>query len=257
VKSLFKLVFFLVFFVPLGSLDAARASSEVWAIRGARIVPIAGAPLESGTIVFRDGLIAAVGASVSVPENARIIDGHGLTVYPGLIDADTTLGLPAPDGRTERAEPPQTPGETLEMRARGITPERKVASLLDASDPKIAEARKLGFTSALVAPRDGVLAGQSALVNLSGDRESMVVRSPVALHLAFNRFRGAYPTTLMGVFAAVRQSFADASYLADLAKRYALDLLDARAEVVAVYIAGKAVDLETRHTRLYDKWRKR
>ncbi len=52
--------------------------------------------IERGTVIIRNGLIAAVGANVAAPADARVIDGTGLTIYPGLIDANTTLGIPRP-----------------------------------------------------------------------------------------------------------------------------------------------------------------
>jgi len=69
---------------------------DTYAITNARIVTVAGPEIARGTVVVRDGLITAVGANVSAPADARIIDGTGLTVYPGLIDANTTLGMPQP-----------------------------------------------------------------------------------------------------------------------------------------------------------------
>ena len=71
---------------------------HVFAIKGARIVTVAGTPLASGTIVVRNGLIEAVGADVAVPSTATVIDGAGLTVYPGLIDANSpAIQVPDPD----------------------------------------------------------------------------------------------------------------------------------------------------------------
>ena len=64
----------------------------MYAITNARIVPVAGPVIEKGTVVVRNGLIAAVGAATQAPADARVIDGSGLTVYPGLIDANTSLG---------------------------------------------------------------------------------------------------------------------------------------------------------------------
>src|SRR5881628_1658962 len=78
----------------------ARAIPGVYAITNARVVPVSGPGLERGTIVIRDGLIAAVGASISAPADARIIDGTGLTVYPGFIDGLSSLGVPAPRQQT-------------------------------------------------------------------------------------------------------------------------------------------------------------
>src|SRR5262245_24954470 len=94
-----RLLFALVAVVTLvcfvhRSSDAQRSGVDTYAITNARIVPVSGATIEKGTVVIRDGLIAAVGASVNAPADARIIDGNGLTVYPGLIDSYTNLGLP-------------------------------------------------------------------------------------------------------------------------------------------------------------------
>ena len=73
-----------------------RTGIDTYAITNARIVTVSGPVIERGTIVIRDGLIAAVGATVSAPPDARLIDGAGLTVYPGIIDANSTLGIPRP-----------------------------------------------------------------------------------------------------------------------------------------------------------------
>src|SRR5258706_2044332 len=77
-------------------VEAQHSSVGSFAITNARIVTVSGPDIEHGTIVIRDGLIAAVGEKVSAPADARIIDGSGLTVYPGLIDASSNLGLPEP-----------------------------------------------------------------------------------------------------------------------------------------------------------------
>src|SRR5438477_12312912 len=68
-------------------------AAVVYAIRNARIVTVTGATIEKGTVLIRDGKIAAVGEQVSIPGNAKVIDGTGLSVYPGMIDSGTILGL--------------------------------------------------------------------------------------------------------------------------------------------------------------------
>src|SRR6266571_7203245 len=70
-----------------------RNAPNVYAITNAKIITVAGLSIDRGTVVVRNGVITAVGASVPVPGDARIIDGNGLTVYPGLIDANSSLGL--------------------------------------------------------------------------------------------------------------------------------------------------------------------
>ncbi|MEZ4588158.1 MAG: hypothetical protein R2909_17410 [Gemmatimonadales bacterium] len=71
----------------------AQADGASYAIVDATIVPVVGARIERGTVVIQNGRITAVGANVSVPAGAERIDGRGLFVYPGLIDAGSHLGL--------------------------------------------------------------------------------------------------------------------------------------------------------------------
>src|SRR5688572_30351715 len=81
--------------IVLGVAGAVGHAEDpgAFAIRNARIVPVSGPAIDNGTVVVSNGLITAVGASVEVPADAWVIDGKGLTVYPGLIDALTDLGL--------------------------------------------------------------------------------------------------------------------------------------------------------------------
>ena len=79
-----------------GPSKAQHNATETYAITNARIVTVAGPTIEKGTVVIRDGLILSLGTNVTAPADARTIDGAGLTVYPGLIDANTNLGMPEP-----------------------------------------------------------------------------------------------------------------------------------------------------------------
>ena len=76
-----------------GSQQNVLGKAGTFAIMNARIVTVSGAVIENGTILIQDGKIAAVGANLSVPASAEKIDGKGLSVYPGMIDAGTNLGL--------------------------------------------------------------------------------------------------------------------------------------------------------------------
>lgn len=76
-----------------------------FAIRNARLVPVPGSLIEKGAIVVADGLIQAIGTDVPVPPGAWVIEGEKLTVYPGLIDSLTTLGLQAPQAGGGEAGP--------------------------------------------------------------------------------------------------------------------------------------------------------
>jgi imidazolonepropionase-like amidohydrolase len=203
-------------------LAAQRSAPATYAITNARLVPVTAPAIEGGTLVIRNGLIVALGASVAVPADARVIDGTGLTVYPGFIDAYGTLGLPsaAPaaaggggrggGGGGGGATPPRAPNST---QAVGLQPEVMVVNELTPDEATFAAPHAAGFTTALTAIGSGVFRGQSAVINLSGtDVSRMVVKGGIAHHLAFSRGGGGggFPGSLFGVFAAIRQELLDA-----------------------------------------------
>jgi hypothetical protein len=197
---------------------------DVYAITNARIVTVSGPTIERGTVVIRDGLIAAVGAGVNTPPDARTIDGTGLTVYPGLIDASTALGIPRPTptpgagtggqggfaGLFGQTLPSATSPNSTQLP--GLQPEILAADIIRPGGPEIEAARNTGITTAQTAPRGNVFLGQSAVINLAGDSpQQMIVRSPVALYVGLNPIGGGqYPGSLMGVFSSVRQMLLDA-----------------------------------------------
>jgi imidazolonepropionase-like amidohydrolase len=202
------------------SSEAQRSAVDTYAITNARIVPVSGATIEKGTVVIRDGLIAAVGANVSAPADARVIDGNGLTVYPGLIDSYTNLGLPeaAPSptggggpGFFQVAQARPSPGGPNSTQPVGLQPEVMVDEVIRPGGNEIEAARNVGITTALTTPRSGIWMGQSALINLAGETpQKMIIRSPVAMHVSFVPLRGTYPGSLLGVFAQLRQMLLDA-----------------------------------------------
>src|ERR1700733_6998073 len=81
-----------------GSFALAQTHAAV-AIKDARLITVSGEEFPKGTVVMRDGLITEVGPAASVPADAWVIDGNGLTVYPGFIDALSSWGIPAATGR--------------------------------------------------------------------------------------------------------------------------------------------------------------
>ena len=208
---------------PPLSAQGDRPVPATYAITNARLVPVAGAPIEKGTIVVRDGLIVALGATVTVPADARVIDGSGHTVYPGLIDAYSTLGLrtaaPAQGGgfgggggfgQPAPQRPAGAPNSTMPI---GLQPEVRAVDQL-VSDFDFSAAHAAGLTAALSAPSGRTYEGQSVVITLGGrDFSAMAVKTPVALHVGFQGIGGGqFPGSLMGVFAALRQSLLDAQH---------------------------------------------
>src|SRR5215470_18911106 len=85
---------------------AQGGEPQYLAIRGAKVVPVSGPPIENATVVIARGVITAVGTDAKVPDEAWVIDGKGLTVYPGLIDAFTDIGIPTTPAATPAEAPP-------------------------------------------------------------------------------------------------------------------------------------------------------
>ncbi len=201
------------------SFAEAQTRLETFALTNAQIVTVSGATIAKGTIVIRDGLIEAVGETVKIPSDARVIDASGLTIYPGLFDANTALGI--------QPRTPQTAQTTQVAPSNsnfpdGIRPEESVVSQLKAGDVQFENNRNAGFTTALTVSREGVFNGQSAIINLSGNSVSeMIVRAPFAQHFTFTIARGGvYPTSLMGTISALRQMLFDAKRLDEMRKNY-------------------------------------
>jgi imidazolonepropionase-like amidohydrolase len=192
---------------------APAAHTDVYALVGARIVTVSGPTHENGTLVMRDGLIEAVGTSVAIPPDARVIQAQGLVVTPGLIDGFSATGLPAPTPRTggagggggaAGAAPASNP----------LAPQALALDKVRAADAL--KARDAGVTTVLVIPREGVLPGRSVILNLSGDKpEAMVLKQPAALHLHMSTVGRQYPGSLMGTMAYARQALADAARYRD------------------------------------------
>ena len=195
-----------------------------YAIRGARIVTVSGAVLDTGTVVIRGGRIEGVSPGAAVVDGVEDIDGKGLVVYPGLVDLASTAGLDAP-----AAEAPKEP-ESREVTERWkrqqlIRAQEATADLLRADAPDLGKLVGSGITNALLIPRGDGISGESALIDVVPPeidpqygrvaldaRAPMVIKTPVALHVSFpgRGLFGAYPASLMGGIAFTRQAFLDA-----------------------------------------------
>ena len=233
-----------------------------YAITGARIVTGAGAPIDKGTLVLRNGAIEDVGASVAAPPDAMVIDGTGLTVYPGLIDMANANVVDVPAEPTPAPQPAAGRGGAPAGRGGGggggaeqiswadqerlkreslLNPEIEAAEYINYESDVLRRLASAGITNVLAVPPQGLIRGQSALINVMAPPESpiisalggywrgyVVVQSPVAQHVTFGgRGGGAgYPGALLGTIAFVRQALYDAQWQRD-ARAYAAKHKDA------------------------------
>jgi imidazolonepropionase-like amidohydrolase len=227
-----KLLLLLFSVVCLCAATSVQAQS--YAITNARIVTVSGATIDKGTIVVRNGLIDAVGASVAVPADAQVFDATGLTVYPGFFDTLSNLGVPArpatpggggPGGGAAAAAAAAAAAQQTSNSnyPAGLRPEESLSEELRAGESQFDAVRNAGFTTVLTTGRTGIFSGQSVVIDLAGDTVSgMVVKGPFAQHVSFVTVGGGqYPTSLLGTFSALRQMFYDARRLQDMQKAYA------------------------------------
>jgi imidazolonepropionase-like amidohydrolase len=159
--------------------------TERLAIVHATVVPVGADAFEDGTVLVEDGVIRALGRGVLVPEGFTVLDATGLRVYPGMIDAGTSLGLTeigAVLATNDQGEPA------------GLQPDILAARAISAASEHIDVARASGITTAVVAPNAGTFRGQSALVHLAGwTALEMRLVDPLALHLTFPAIRADDP----------------------------------------------------------------
>jgi len=160
--------------------QGVSGSRGTFVIRNARIITVSGADIENGSIVIRDGKIEAVGANVTVPRGAKEIEGRGLSVYPGMIDVATAMGL---------VEVPQgAPGTVDSTEVGDINPNARAIIAVNPHSAHIGVTRVDGITSVVTMPQGGLISGQAALINLSGTSpKEMAVVPSVALVITFPR----------------------------------------------------------------------
>jgi imidazolonepropionase-like amidohydrolase len=216
----------------------------VHALAGGKVVIKPGEVLEGGTIVIRDGLIESVGPEIPPPADARVWDMKGTTIYAGFIDAYLVLGSTNPPVTTTQTEPIDSAsltaggvgfyGVAVQKAGGGpgyevarVTPEYRAVKDYSPDEKSLGPLREQGFTAGILVPNRGILRGSSALVALAdGNPNEAILKPDVFQHVAFD-VRGpgtnasAYPGSLMGAIATVRQSFFDAQH-------YALDHADYR-----------------------------
>jgi imidazolonepropionase-like amidohydrolase len=202
-----------------GPMVDITPSSGVIAITGGKLLTITHGVIDNGVVLIEGGKIAAVGtaASVKVPRGATIVDAKGMTVYPGLIDSETRLGL-------SEIGSDRSTNDTVEP-SDEILPQMHVYDAFHAESEHIPITRFNGITNAIVAPAEtDTIPGQDSFIQLAGrDRDAMLMVKDVALAMNFGQAPkrggrgeaagpagGRYPSTRMGEISQMRQALLDA-----------------------------------------------
>jgi imidazolonepropionase-like amidohydrolase len=189
------------------------------AITGGKLLTVSHGTIENGVLVIADGKITAVGAAgnVAIPSDATVVDAKGMTVYPGLIDPDSTLGL-TEVGSDQNSNDLSEPSDE-------IMPHMHVADAFHAETELIPVGRLNGVTNAVIAPgTEDSVAGQDIFIQLAGkNRDAMILGRDVALAMNYGaaqrrrgarggNARGEFPSTRMGLISQLRQSLLDAQH---------------------------------------------
>ncbi len=162
-KKLFTL--FLAFtLIPLLSFgqeddEVMKARSGKFALTNAKIFTVTNGVIENGTIIINNGVIEAVGANVTIPNDAEVFDYAGREIYPGMIDSGTQLGL-IEIGSIRESQ------DSREFGA--ITPQMEALTAVNPNAVAIPVTRVSGVTTVLTMPQGGILPGTAATINLFG-----------------------------------------------------------------------------------------
>jgi imidazolonepropionase-like amidohydrolase len=149
--------------------------SEPVALTGATIHTVTNGVIENGTILFENGVIRAVGADVQIPTGARVVDVSGKHIYPGLIDAYSTVGI-SEIGAVDVSSDVNELGD--------FNPNVHADVAVNAESRHIGTSRTAGVLVTLTTPGGGLISGMSSAMSLEGwDWEEMTLKSAAALNV--------------------------------------------------------------------------
>ena len=202
----------------------------------ARIVVSPGTVIESGSLLVVDGVIEAVGTDLDRPAGVVERDLRGRTVYPGFIDPYTEYGLKSVGPLNERSRD-RAPRYEAEMRGRRHWNEAVHAQQQwvdrfahDADAAEMLMAR--GVVAAQSGKMDGIFRGSAFVVSVGeGEPAELILEPHSTQWLSFDKgsSQQAYPSSLMGSIALIRQTFYDARWAkladADEARDEAVDAI--------------------------------
>ena len=212
------------------------------ALTNAKVIIKPGTTLNDATVVINNGRIISVTENGKPPKTARVWDMRGHTIYAGFIDPYVTDVKPISTTMTQRIsgneataagkpgffgaagnelDPGQTgPGAGLST----IIPDFHIVDSLSPKTETYESHRKEGFTTIALAPSNGIIRGQSALLSLKNDSPNQIVIKPhLFQHIAFDTRASKtdeFPKSLMGVISALRQAFADSQHYESTWKYY-------------------------------------
>ena len=200
---------------PVQGLQKSPVTQK--AFTHAHIVVAPGKVIDDGAILIRDGIIIAIGHGIAIPRGVTVKDLKGAWVYPGFIDAFTDYGMP----QHPKIKPgPRTPQPNALRKGAvpwndAIKSTQSAAALFRTAKDQARQWRAAGFTLVQTGPRDGIFRGSGALALLTdGPERDNLLQKKSLFYMSFSKGRSqqAYPTSLMGSIALIRQTLLDARW---------------------------------------------
>ena len=172
---------FLLFLIPVAVI-AASADDNSFLLKGATVHTMAGAPIENGSVLVRNGKIIGVGKNLSAPKDIKVIDAKGMQVYPGMIDSGTEVGLIEINAVRESED-------TTELGK--FNPELVALTAVNPESEHIPITRVNGITTVATMPEGQLIDGQVSLMHLAGwTTDEMGLKARAGLHITFPAIQG-------------------------------------------------------------------
>lgn len=192
--------------------------TDTYAITNATVFTGPGKAGVKNTVLIQDGVIMAVGATIAVPKQAKIIVGDSLFIYPGFIDGASDAGITKPkDVEKPDGFVSSNPADEIA----GITPWRSAKDQFSILGDKVSELRKNGFTLINALPDGGMISGKSTVILLGSENSTNILKDNMALVANFRGARGMYPGTSAGVMAKFRDIYENSKLSSQRTKQYA------------------------------------
>ena len=196
----------------------ADQRSDYFAFTNATIVKDPQTTLQNATLVIKQGKIIAIGANITVPKDAVVVDCKGKYIYPSFIDLFSDYGVTPPKGEGggdffNYQNISNTKGAYSWNQA--LKPETDASKLFNVNADKAKDLRGIGFGTVLTHMQDGMARGTGTLVTLGNDKENLLmVKDKAAAFYSFNKGTSTqdYPNSLMGEIALFHQTFLDAQW---------------------------------------------
>lgn len=217
--------------------------------------------IENGMFAIKDGKITAVGEIISVPANSVVIDLKGKEVYPSFIDLFSDFGIKKPKKAERSGEPQYDASREGYYWNDHIRPETDAVSSFSYDSEEASKLQKAGFGVVNTHVPDGIIRGNGMLVSLNseGTEGDRILNERSAQYLSFDKSvqsNQAYPTSIMGAMALIRQTYLDAQWYAkggSKTKDLALEALNKNKDLVQIFATDNLLD-ELRADKIGDEF---